>query len=160
MANFPLKSLLCLLFLFQGCAPEPQGLPDATDDHRQYWNDSVVRYCEGWPAKEHCDDGDSVIFNGLLCLSGDDRGCDAVAASQADDGRWWRSPRRTNGDLDSRNSFSRDQAYGVVAYLLRTGDTAAATAWMDWILDNRACAVTNPATGGCSVPAPAATRKG
>ena len=65
-----------------------------------------------------CNDGDSIMFNGLLCLAGvkagpsEDKpeaaeidavrqvGCDVVKHSQtlkegsADYGRWWRSPRR------------------------------------------------------------------
>lgn len=46
------------------------------------------------PLKGQCNDGDSVIFNGVLCASGDDRGCDAVRRSQAPDGEFWRSPRK------------------------------------------------------------------
>lgn len=32
--------------------------------------------------------GDSVLFNALLCYSGERRGCAAVRASQGPDGRW------------------------------------------------------------------------
>ena len=47
---------------------------------------------------DDCDDGDPTIFNGLLCASGDKRGCEAVKRSLTteaglDESRMWRSPR-------------------------------------------------------------------
>ena len=53
---------------------------------RKYWLDDIVEYCDGYPSKENCDDGDSNIFNGLLCLSGESIGCDAVRDAQGRDG--------------------------------------------------------------------------
>lgn len=57
------------------------------------------------PASDITPAGDSVLFNALICYAGDRRGCEAVAASQGPDGRWWRSPLhvgwedpRTGGD--------------------------------------------------------------
>ena len=127
---------------------------DSLEEHRQFWLNEVVQYCQGFPSKENCDDGDATIFNGLLCLSGDDRGCDAVKRAQAADGSFWRSPRRVGGGFESRNSFSRDQATGVIAYLIKTGDREAAQRWVRWIQKNRACSVEKPFGGGCLVRAP------
>ena len=56
--------------------------------------DANVLYNNLDPLKGQCNDGDGVIFNGVVCISGDDRGCDAVRRSQAADGEFWRSPRK------------------------------------------------------------------
>lgn len=122
---------------------------------RNFLLDHVVEYCQGYPSKEHCDDGDSTIFNGLLCASGEEIGCRAVQDAQDEDGRWWRSPRRKNGNLGSKNSFSRDQGYGVLLYLAATKDREAAVRWLKWIEDNRACSLKNPFNSKvCSVKGP------
>jgi hypothetical protein len=84
-----------------------------------------------------CDDGDSVLFNGLLCLSGEESGCDGVRRAQDDDGQWWRSPLRVGGGGEEYNSFSRDMAMGVLAYLLATGDQTAAERWLYWLETHR-----------------------
>lgn len=115
---------------------------------KAFW-ESFAQYCQWYPAKEHCDDGDMTLFNGLLCMSGDERGCQAVKASQSSDGQWWRSPRRINGNLGQGKSFSRDMSMGVLVYLAKTRDTQAAQKWLDWIERNRPCVAKNPFTGGC-----------
>jgi hypothetical protein len=79
---------------------------------------------------ERCDSGDSVIFAGLSCLSGG-RNCETVKRSQGEDGRWWRSPARVG--TDTPPTFSRDQSKGVLAYLLRTKNTSAASKWLGYI---------------------------
>ena len=119
---------------------------------KRFWHEKVATTCEGYPSKESCDDGDSTIFNGLLCLSGLELGCSAVRESQDADGRFWRSPRRKrNLNFGEKNSFSRDQAMGVLAYLARTKDREAATRWLGWIEANRPCSVKNPFNGKCSI---------
>ncbi len=120
---------------------------------RGFW-DEFAPYCEGHPSKGDCDDGDMNLFNGLLCASGDARGCAAVQAAQGPDGRWWRSPRRVGTNLGKPNSFSRDMSLGVMLYLATTRDTAAAERWITWIEKNRPCSVTNPFTGGCTIRGP------
>lgn len=102
-----------------------------------------------------CKQGDLAIFTGLGCLaatlSGDsetiaDR-CSDVRLSQGSDGRWWRGPTRVdNFELD-KNAFSRDQAKGVLAYLVARGTKLnedksernfvqdSAQNWIDW-MDN------------------------
>ncbi|NBW82712.1 hypothetical protein EBR21_13250 [bacterium] len=52
----------------------------------------------------------------------------------------WRAPTRV--EADSINSFSRDMAVGVLAYLVATRDVELAQRWMNWIEKNdfRLCA--------------------
>ncbi len=116
-----------------------------------FWRQEVARTCQGFPAKDDCDDGDSMIFNGLLCFSGEEQGCETVRASQDVDGRFWRSPRRNPGNLGEGSSFSRDQSLGVLLYLVQTRDREAAQNWLRWIERNRSCRIKNPLTGGCSL---------
>lgn len=117
---------------------------------RQYW-EGMAPSCEGSPSKADCDDGDMVLFGGLLCASGDARGCDLVRRSQDGDGRWWRSPRRAPGNVGQGNSFSRDMALGAMLYLATTRDTAAAENWLDWIEDHRPCIQWKPFGQGCLI---------
>jgi hypothetical protein len=93
--------------------------------------------CQGYPSKGNCDDGDATLFSGLLCLAGEEKGCQAVKAAQDTAGKFWRSPRRVG--VDTSNSFSRDMALGVLSYLLATRDTSAAQAWIKWIDQNSVC---------------------
>ena len=117
---------------------------------RAFWEE-FAPLCSWYPSKENCEDGDMTLFNGLLCVSGQDLGCQAVRASQGADGRFWRSPRRVDGNLGQNKSFSRDMTMGVLLYLARTRDTAAAGRWLDWIDRNRPCVMNKPWGGGCLV---------
>lgn len=125
---------------------------------RIFWEDNAF-WCDGtFPSKRFdngdCDDGDMTLFNGLLCASGDGRGCKAVADAQDDEGRWWRSPRRRNGiGRRSHNSFSRDMAMGVLLYLIKTGDRVRGAKWLNWMNRNRPCLLRKPG-GGCLVRGP------
>lgn len=133
-----------------GCgSPTPSTLSGAAEP-RGYWEE-IAPSCVGYPSKEDCDDGDMALFGGLLCASGDERGCSLVRDSQGPDGRWWRSPRRNPGNLGRPNSFSRDMAFGVMLYLAKTRDRGAASRWLQWIEDNRPCISRNPLGGGCLV---------
>lgn len=87
--------------------------------------------CDGVPSKENCDIGDSLLYSGILCLSGQLLGCEAVKRSQGRDGRVWRAPQRV--DADGQDSFSRDMALGGLAYLVASKDTYFASRWMSWI---------------------------
>ncbi len=104
-----------------------------------FWRQDVARTCEGHPSKENCDDGDSVLFNGLLCFMGEEAGCQAVRASQDANGQFWRSPRRNPGNLGEAHDFSRDQSMGVLAYLIKTRDVDAAERWRLFIESTRSC---------------------
>lgn len=76
-----------------------------------------------------CNTDNSVLWSGLLCASGSKIDCEYVARSQSKDGRWWRYPSHA----DSKNSFSRDMALGVMLYLVTTKDKSRANSWLSWI---------------------------
>jgi hypothetical protein len=83
-----------------------------------------------------CDDGDMTMFNGLLCIAGDERGCQGVIDAQdPNTGQWFRSPRiRLLGYNDRGDaSFSPDMALGVQLYLIKSGDTGRAMKWATWL---------------------------
>lgn len=97
-----------------------------------------------------CDDGDQTTYNGMLCASGVEAGCRAVAEAQDATGRWFRSPHRRwvwtarcndkNLDKDiyrSRcaNGFSPDMNLGVLLYTLKTHDIARYQKWLKWLDD-------------------------
>lgn len=65
-------------------------------------------------------DGDSLLWAGLLSLSGES--LQNLPASQCMDknGKWWRSPERVNKDTE--NSCSRDMFLGAMAYILAQRD--------------------------------------
>jgi len=83
---------------------------------------------------EHCGDGDMTLFNGLLCLSGEELGCAALRQSKDGNGRWWRSPRRVGREYPNADvSFSPDQALGVLSYVLAKRDAIAFDGWLTWM---------------------------
>lgn len=94
-----------------------------------------VQRCGASVAKENCGVGDAALFNGLMCLSGDELSCEAVRRSQGVDGRMWRAEHRVASD--AVNSFSRDMAMGVLAYLIATRDRDLAQRWLAWIEGNQ-----------------------
>ena len=95
--------------------------------------------CEGAVAKDKCDVGDALLFDGILCLSGEAASCVAVRNAQGPDGRMWRAQTRIG--KESVNSFSRDMSLGVLAYLVATKDVQLALQWMNWIQnhDGKTC---------------------
>lgn len=100
-----------------------------------------------FPSKEilgdplDCDDGDMTLFNGLLCLSGEESGCSAVRDSQSADGQWWRSPKRKGWQSPGHVSFSPDQSRGVLHYAIISGDQSRFSLWLSWLETNRPCLV-------------------
>ncbi|MBY5440934.1 hypothetical protein [Rhizobium leguminosarum] len=85
-----------------------------------------------FPAKRTAgayDDGDMAIFGGLLCLSGENEGCELVRRSQGREGQFWRSPARANSDTDDQ--FSGDQFKGVAAFWARTGNAKSLESYLD-----------------------------
>jgi hypothetical protein len=95
--------------------------------------DANVLYNNPDQLKGQCNDGDGVIFNGVLCISGDDRGCDPVRRSQAGDGEFWRSPRKVGVFSKDETPFSNDHVLGVWAYIAHKKDKVAFRKWIDWI---------------------------
>lgn len=119
------------------------------DSALQLWRSKAyfcLRSTPPFPSKEvvsdpsDCDDGDMTLFNGLLCVAGEQIGCEATGNSQGKDGRWWRSPRRIGWQAPVHDvSFSPDQALGVLLYALATTDKRAFEAWLEWLEANRPC---------------------
>lgn len=109
--------------------------------HVNYWLNEYSFKCQNnFPSKEDkedkdkCDDGDSVIFSGLLCFSGEQIGCKAVKNSQSDNGQWYRSPRRKiSKGGSSKANFSRDQMLGLMLYFVKTKDKNSAERWWKWV---------------------------
>lgn len=93
--------------------------------------ESWTTYCEGSIQKRTCDVGDSMLWNGMACLTGDVIACDAVKRSQGADGRLWRSPQLVEND--ATNSSSRDMLLGFLAYLVATKDQEAAQKFLSYL---------------------------
>jgi hypothetical protein len=144
-------SPLCVLVTMVLCATANIAAADELSDRINFWDppkgppqgflcrDSFPsKYDTSDLQKENCGDGDMTLFNGLLCLSGEQRGCDAVTTSQGRDGRWWRSPRRVGWEYPKYDvSFSPDQALGVLSYVLATKDGMHFDSWLNWITSHR-----------------------
>jgi len=95
------------------------------------------------PEAGKCEIGDMLLFNSLLCYSGEIRGCNAAWESQSRDpfrpleyGRIWRNPYAANPNLDPRfdyrwneqRVFSRDHFMGFLLYLVSDPDRVRAKA--------------------------------
>ena len=135
------------------------------DDAMVWWRAHAFHCTDGgldFPSKERkptagdtsaCEDGDMTLFNGLLCAAGESIGCKAVRDSQtANDGRWWRSPRRANLRLEYPQadvSFSPDQLLGVLLYAITTQDAVRFAGYLKFLDTDRPCVVTNPINGSC-----------
>lgn len=66
------------------------------------------------------DDGDAVLWNGLLALSGDKTFCSALPKSVDETGRPWRGPLFYKED--TVNEFSRDSTVGLAAWSIGCND--------------------------------------
>uniref|UniRef100_A0A0G4FS43 Uncharacterized protein n=1 Tax=Chromera velia CCMP2878 TaxID=1169474 RepID=A0A0G4FS43_9ALVE len=110
-------------------------------DARIFWEREVALFCPGFghltkeacSPSNPCDDGNVMVFGGLLCASGDERGCETVRNAQDEQGRWFRSPRQ----LNNGNTFSGSSAEGVLLYLSVSRDREAAQRWWSWIDANK-----------------------
>lgn len=119
-----------------GCTPnriDPGELDALLSDRRSQILTWAER-CGPSVAKQGCDVGDALLFDGLLCLSGEQASCEAIRLSQGADGRMWRAPHRVG--MERENSFSRDMSLGVLAYLVATRDIALGTRWLAWLETN------------------------
>lgn len=105
--------------------------------------------CGNFPSSTNCEDGDMTLFNGLLCASGEQLGCEAVKSAQDPTGRWHRSPRfAADPSLRPTNSFSWDMALGVQLYAVTTRDVASLNRWLAWVERNRPCLTQSPVIDG------------
>jgi hypothetical protein len=93
------------------------------------------------------DDGDSMLWGGLLCLSGDAQQCSAVFKSQGSDGALFRNPKGTRGVNDS----SRDMLLGFLSALVPTKNVSAANQAYSYIKSNNFKLCNNATDNRCSV---------
>ncbi len=148
--------VLCFLFIHQVDAKEnpiPQEKVEALKKLRSAIR-TWAKYCDdGTITNAECPFGDQTLFAGLLCLSGEPSACTGVKNSQSTTGEWFRAPGMVDQDRDNgKPNFSRDQSRGVLAYLIKTKDTEAATRWMDFIKGNdwKLCKKSRVKGNGCS----------
>lgn len=137
--------------------PEDQEITDLQKEQLLKLKENIkewVLYCESGIACGENDDhqpesGDSMLWGGLLCLSGDNDQCDATKASQdPQTGALYRNPTGSRGINDS----SRDMLLGFLAYLAATKDQEAANLLLAYIESNSYKLCTNASDNRCSVP--------
>lgn len=123
--------------------PKPSPNNQITEEQKQQLREmrsdveSWARECSGGIAcgtetNGNASDGDSVLWAGLLCLSGDQQQCDAVRLSVGSEGSLHRNPDQDR----TENSFSRDMMMGFLAFLARTGDQSTGLLAHDYIIAN------------------------
>jgi len=85
-------------------------------------------------ACEEGSDGDSLLFMGLLCLSGQGSQCTAIPHAIDLDGTLWRAPSRTSWP---KGNFSRDMMLGLFAYFIKNPhDKSQLKLFYDYLKDN------------------------
>jgi hypothetical protein len=154
---------IILCFLVVSCGPKDTPTPKnkITDEQKEQLKEmrskieSWARECTegiacGTNTLGDAEDGDSMLWAGLLCLSGEDNQCDAVEASIGLDGSLHRNP-----DKDRiRNSSSRDMFMGFLAYLLATGNESMGNLVYDYINDNNLKLCNDAADNRCQLSHP------
>jgi hypothetical protein len=134
--TFGLASLLLAVVVSSQAWAGPK---DEVRDLAPMWRANAP-ICFTSPSADDCHDGDMTLFNGLLCASGEELGCESVKKAQDDAGRWHRSVRyRQHPELRPDNSFSWDMALGVQLYSVTKNDKAALEKWLRWVEANRPC---------------------
>lgn len=114
-------------------------------------------YVLGLPCKGHKEDGDSLLWGGLMYASGENvvRG---ILRSQSSSGQFYRSPlRRISADQSTPqiNSFSRDMATGLclaaakAKYENNEDMLRAYQKWIDFTLKNKCKACLDDTDGRC-----------
>jgi hypothetical protein len=94
------------------------------------------------------DSGDSLLWAGLLCFSGEKDQCSAALASQdSTTGQLYRNPGGTRGTNDS----SRDMLVGFLSYLVTTKDQSAASKMVDYLKANDYKLCKNATDNRCDV---------
>ena len=115
-------------------------------------------YIQGLPCKGNQDDGDALLWGGLMYASGEDV---ALGILRCEDGKseFFRSPlRRESADkgVSMINSFSRDMATGLSLAAIKANTTqfgsqvlGAYCRWVDFTLKNGCKACKNDTDGRC-----------
>lgn len=84
--------------------------------------------------KKVVEDGDMMLFGGLMCHAGITEGCNLVKDSISNEGRPWRSPRRVGEpETIEHSTFSGDQLKGLMLYWLKTNDVQSFVAFLRYI---------------------------
>jgi hypothetical protein len=86
---------------------------------------------QGMPVKANGEDGDAMLWAGLMVAVGDIGPIKGVKQCQSKSGRLWRSPLRVN--MQAINPFSRDMALGFILYYQHTKDNEMADKWLQYI---------------------------
>ncbi|WP_428826586.1 hypothetical protein ACLIKD_21100 [Azonexus sp. IMCC34842] len=132
-------------FNLRAFAPQPSGIsanPESAKQLAQQFSAAGALYPFGanfsFPTKRladgQLDDGDALIFNGLLCLSGLPLGCETVKAAQDGGGRFWRSPHLVGST--AQNPFSGDQLKGAIGYFIAQGDAVNFSRFLQFLRSN------------------------
>lgn len=112
-----------------------------------------MRDLYGMPIKWDGDDGDSMLWAGLMVSVGYKEPIEGIKMCQTPDGRLWRSPNRVNNQPS--NSFSRDMALGFILYFQATQDHEMADKWIAYILKEGALFPANESTDNRHMISPA-----
>jgi hypothetical protein len=132
--------------------------PDSLSERMVLWRKQVM-YCDiygnivseqpetyptkEWPEAEKrkevpetCNDGDMLLFNGMLCAVGENAGCAAVQkAFDEESGQWWRSPAILKRHVDNSEepNLNSDQVQGLLLYILENHDGTRFRRWLEWV---------------------------
>ena len=151
-----LKSIVADGSALQPAQPAAPSLPNSLNERIKLWR-KQVKYCDAdgnivseapgaFPTKESddpgkraanlCNDGDMLLFNGLLCASGEEIGCSAVRDSfDEKTHQWWRSPakRKAGKDNPEEPNLNSDQVLGLLLYVLEKHDGDRLREWLEWV---------------------------
>lgn len=137
----------------------PAANADELAERMEFWESQApicTKHTIPFPSSEPgdsgiCGDGDMTLFNGMLCASGDQRGCMAVAEAQADSGEWHRSPRLKALGYNDRGdaTFSPDMALGAQLYLITKWDSERGWKWLMWLHGNVPCVLKSWFSDAC-----------
>ena len=153
-----------LCFGLVGCGslmkdkPKPKSSNQITEEQKQQLREmrsdvyQWARECSegiacGTKSNGVAEDGDSMLWAGILCLSGEQSQCTAAKASVGSDGSLHRNPDQDR----TENSFSRDMFLGFLAYLAKTGDNVTGDLAYDYIIDNGNKLCTDADNNRCNV---------
>jgi hypothetical protein len=107
-----------------------------------------------------CQEADMLLFLGLLCASGDQRGCDGVSdaqriSGQGTVGEWYRSPyqRMNPGNWGGGAQISPDHVLGIELYLIAKHDVTRANLWLRYLDRINKCALVD-LDDNCRDPTP------
>jgi hypothetical protein len=132
--------------------------PDSLTERMTLWRKQVV-YCDvygaivpsqpgafptkEWPeaekrkaVPESCNDGDMLLFNGMLCAVGEDAGCAAVRnAFDEESSQWWRTPAILKRHVENPEepNLNSDQVQGLLLYILEYHDSTRFRRWLEWV---------------------------